>query len=126
MTCIRRTLPALFIFCLLPVVSLAHSGTVSGRVIDETGGALPGVTVLLRTGSEAPTETVSGEDGEYRLTNVLFTARAACSRASSISPRMSPSNRLAGAGTASRALRAGGLRSGFFLLFAMFTRFLRS
>ena len=68
MTRIRRTLPALFLFSLLPVVSFAQSGTVSGRVVDETGGALPGVTVLLRTGSDAPTEAVSGEDGEYRLT----------------------------------------------------------
>jgi hypothetical protein len=70
MTLNRRTWPALFIFCLVPAISVAQSGTVSGRVVDETGGALPGVTVLLRTGSDAPTETVSGEDGGYSLTNV--------------------------------------------------------
>ena len=45
------------------------TGTVAGRVIDEQGGVLPGVTVTLtgRTGAQV---TVTDEKGEYRFVGV--------------------------------------------------------
>ena len=36
-----------------------------GRVIDETGGALPGVTVELRRGTDAPVATATSASGDY-------------------------------------------------------------
>jgi hypothetical protein len=41
-----------------------------GRVTDETGGALPGVTVGLRAEGATTTETVTDEAGEYSFQNV--------------------------------------------------------
>ncbi len=47
----------------------SFSGTVSGVVTDEQGGALPGATVTL-TGKTAARTTVSDAKGEYRFTAV--------------------------------------------------------
>jgi TonB-dependent starch-binding outer membrane protein SusC len=41
--------------------------TVTGKVIDEEGGALPGVAIVIKGTS---TGTVTGMDGEFSLTNV--------------------------------------------------------
>src|SRR5688572_6491691 len=38
--------------------------TVSGKILDETGGALPGVNILLKG---TTTGTVSGADGAYNI-----------------------------------------------------------
>ena len=40
-------------------------GRVRGRVTDETGGALPGVTVELRGAAGSSLETVTAASGEY-------------------------------------------------------------
>jgi len=52
--------------------SWAQSGTgrVEGRVTDETGGALPGVTVELKGGSGQPTVQVTDAAGHYLFTDV--------------------------------------------------------
>ena len=52
--------------------ALAQQATVSGRVIDAEGGEpLPGVAVDLVTGSgRTVRSTTTGEDGEFRLSNV--------------------------------------------------------
>jgi outer membrane receptor protein involved in Fe transport len=46
------------------------SSQLRGRVTDETGGALPGVTVELRAEGAAPQETVTDLDGGYSFDNV--------------------------------------------------------
>jgi TonB-linked SusC/RagA family outer membrane protein len=52
------------LFFVSVVVALAQGVTVQGRVTDESGGGLPGVTVLLKgTSTAAPT----GVDGSYTL-----------------------------------------------------------
>ena len=49
-----------------PPSSAANTGSISGRVADETGGALPGVNVQLRTASNGVAgETVTNETGDY-------------------------------------------------------------
>ena len=72
----RRTMDCmklLHVFLFLLVISapaFAQSGAhVKGRVTDETGGALPGVTVELLGGSE-PREVVSDASGNYDFENV--------------------------------------------------------
>jgi hypothetical protein len=49
--------------------SAQTGGTVDGRVTDETGGALPGVTVELRSNGN-PLEAVTDGEGRYRFENV--------------------------------------------------------
>ena len=44
-------------------------GTITGRIADETGGVLPGVTVDLHSGATELTETTDGT-GTYRIENV--------------------------------------------------------
>src|SRR4051794_19029085 len=47
-------------------VLLADSGEVRGRIVDPSGGALPGVTVLLtRPTGGAAIDTVSDGQGDY-------------------------------------------------------------
>ena len=43
----------------------AAAGRIQGRVIDETGGVLPGVTVALKSDNQQPRVTVTGASGEY-------------------------------------------------------------
>ena len=54
---------------LAPPVYAQQGGTIAGRVADETGGVLPGVTVDLHSyGME--TTTVTNETGDYRIDDV--------------------------------------------------------
>ncbi len=56
-----------------PAFAQAGAGRVAGRVNDETGAALPGVTVELRASggnAAAPLATVSGRAGEYAFDGV--------------------------------------------------------
>jgi outer membrane receptor protein involved in Fe transport len=58
------------IFSLICTTAWAQiGGTVTGRVTDETGGALPGVTVELM-GNAQPLEEVTDGEGRYSFTNV--------------------------------------------------------
>jgi len=43
----------------------AATARIQGRVIDETGGVLPGVTVAVKTDNQQPRVTVTGASGEY-------------------------------------------------------------
>ncbi|HET9271459.1 MAG TPA: TonB-dependent receptor, partial [Vicinamibacterales bacterium] len=65
----RRTLTTMFLALCLTVAAaaMAQSGTgqVRGRVTDETGGALPGVTVELRGTSGDPLVAVTDGSGTY-------------------------------------------------------------
>jgi hypothetical protein len=53
----------------LPALAVAQStGAIIGKVVDSTGGALPGVTVEARSDVlPSPRVTVTGATGEYRL-----------------------------------------------------------
>jgi hypothetical protein len=50
--------------------SAQTAGRVIGRVTDETGGALPGVTARLRAENGATSEVVTTDTGEYTLDRV--------------------------------------------------------
>ena len=64
---------ASFVVC-LNTVSTAQSlpGTIAGHVVDETGGAMPGVTVELRSESDGaePLVEVTNGTGDYAFVNV--------------------------------------------------------
>lgn len=67
---IHRVLATFVLTCLLASPALAqNSGVVAGRVADETGGVLPGVSVDLHSGATELT-AVTDEKGTYRLDNV--------------------------------------------------------
>ena len=69
----NRTLTAFVVcWCLLGADGRAQTGgTITGRVADETGGVLPGVSVTLTpAGSQTFTETVTDGVGTYRFDNV--------------------------------------------------------
>lgn len=53
---------------LVPVAGFAQEATITGRVVDETGGVLPGVTITAVHEASGNTLTVaSGTSGEYRI-----------------------------------------------------------
>src|SRR5437762_218437 len=58
--------------CLIAAGASAQSrGSIAGRVLDETGGALPGVTVELRSAAGgAGTPTVTNGTGDYSFDNL--------------------------------------------------------
>jgi outer membrane receptor protein involved in Fe transport len=73
-----RALAALFALCCFSSAAFAATVEITGRIVDPSGGALPGVTVTLTTiaGTELPSEgvtdaqgtyTFSAEPGQYRL-----------------------------------------------------------
>src|SRR5688572_5479564 len=66
---IRVALFALGVSLLCPHTWAQEGGTVTGRVTDETGGVLPGVTVDLHSGANEMT-TVTDGTGDYELKNV--------------------------------------------------------
>ena len=64
----RRLLWAFAIFLLLPVPGYAQEATVTGTVVDQTGGVLPGVTVTaLHEATGNTFVAVTDERGIYRL-----------------------------------------------------------
>src|SRR6188768_530870 len=69
----RTTLSAAFVFiCLIANLAAAQgTGSVVGTVKDETGGVLPGVTVVIRTpAGMSVAEAVTDSSGTYRFANV--------------------------------------------------------
>ena len=67
---LRRWIPVSTILAILavPVVAHAQEATVSGTVIDSTGGVLPGVTIkAVNDASGNSFEAVSDARGAYRL-----------------------------------------------------------
>ena len=65
----RTTLAALAAAVLLPTVALAQTGAIAGRVADETGGVLPGVTVEAASPAliEGVRSTVTDGAGLYTI-----------------------------------------------------------
>jgi hypothetical protein len=53
-----------------PALAQPPTNELRGRVTDDTGGVLPGVTVDLRAEGAAPVETVTDTGGNYVFTNV--------------------------------------------------------
>jgi hypothetical protein len=65
-----RAIPLLLLVLSVPAFAQSRGGAhVKGRVTDETGGALPGVTVELLGGSE-PREVVTDGQGNYDFESV--------------------------------------------------------
>ena len=56
---------ALFLMLSAPIVAQSDQSRVMGLVTDGSGGALPGVTVTLQSGSRAPASVVTDEVGRY-------------------------------------------------------------
>jgi hypothetical protein len=56
--------------CLSASLASAQTASVTGAIHDETGGALPGVTVELRSTTGAPIVTVTDGQGAFRLERV--------------------------------------------------------
>src|SRR5436190_24266614 len=71
----RLAIAALAVFLVLPANLAAAQGqasAVQGRVVDESGGALPGVTVVVtHQGSGVFRQVVSNADGSYFVTGIL-------------------------------------------------------
>lgn len=72
----RRLPIALFVSLALvsasPVLAQQASSGMQGRVVDDTGAALPGVTVVItHEGSGMFRQVISNQDGTYYLTGVL-------------------------------------------------------
>src|SRR5439155_24692979 len=70
---ISRRLVFLICFLALGLASPLHtqsSGRIAGRVTDETGGALPGVTVQLQSAGGSPRETITSANGDYAFDEV--------------------------------------------------------
>src|SRR6187402_3145936 len=68
---VRRLLPALlWLACTQVAFAQGATGRVTGRVSDETGGVLPGVTVELRAAGTTAQSTVTGADGQYVFDSV--------------------------------------------------------
>lgn len=66
---VRRLLVALFCLAAAQAAYAQAPGRVTGRISDETGGVLPGVTIELRNDSTM-LSAVTGTDGSYVFENV--------------------------------------------------------
>ena len=56
----------------IPAAAQGQASAVQGRVLDESGGALPGVVVLVtHEGSGMFRQVVSNPDGSYYVTGIL-------------------------------------------------------
>src|SRR4051795_12387401 len=64
-----RAFAAFLFLCCITRVALAGTVEVTGRIVDPSGGAMPGVTVTLtpESGSETLLETVTNSEGAYAI-----------------------------------------------------------
>ena len=67
----RIFLLSLFVFCASVFAHAQSSGTVTGRVLDQTAAALPGVTIDLVSAGQEQT-VVTDRSGAYRFDDVPF------------------------------------------------------
>src|SRR5947209_6448568 len=74
---ISRLIPKVFALGLVaflfhPPLFAQTGGTITGRVFDQTGAVIPGVTVELFSGKlRTAQSTITGGDGRYRFDNVV-------------------------------------------------------
>ena len=71
----RQLLSLTFVLCALPAVALAQSasGTVSGRVVDDQGKAVPGATVFIENKITGYRHSVRTDaQGRYKLSNLPY------------------------------------------------------
>ena len=71
----RQLLSLTFVLCALPAVALAQSasGTVSGRVVDDQGKAVPAATVFIENKITGYRHSVRTDaQGRYKLSNLPF------------------------------------------------------
>jgi hypothetical protein len=60
------------LFLVSPLAAQSAGAVLGGRAVDEQGGALPGVSVIAKSGSTGFTRTVAtGPDGNYRFASLL-------------------------------------------------------
>ncbi len=62
-----RFWPGVLVLLLMAAVGTAQAAELAGTVRDETGGALPGVSVELRTTAGSPQTTATDGQGRYRF-----------------------------------------------------------
>src|SRR5437879_5121092 len=71
---VRARLPFLLVVFLVPGTAFAQrstTGTVTGKIVDSSGGVLPGVTVSLKSPEALGQFTgVTDAEGLYRVTNL--------------------------------------------------------
>ena len=66
-----KRMAAAIVVCLLPAAATAQSGSISGKVTDQSGAALVGATVkALNIGSSRETVATTGTSGEYTLSEL--------------------------------------------------------
>ena len=62
---------AFFVLAALPAIAQTGTSGIEGRVFDESGSVLPGVTVTLSSPAVQGTQVaVSDQDGRYRFTRL--------------------------------------------------------
>jgi len=65
-------LASCFVFVSISAAAQGQASAVQGRVVDESGSAMPGVTIVVtHQGSGAFRQVVSNSDGSYFVTNIL-------------------------------------------------------
>ena len=66
-----RGLFVIVLVLVLAAAAAAQTGSVAGRVVDQTEALLPGVSIeLLPTGADEHAEVLTEGDGTYRFDNV--------------------------------------------------------
>jgi hypothetical protein len=66
----------LLLGCLTSLAAAQETGTLVGRVVDQTGGVLPGVTIELATSDTAAIAVQSDAMGRYRFDGVTTRSAA--------------------------------------------------
>jgi len=87
----RRLAVAVFVGLLalapIPAVAQGQNSAVQGHVLDESGAALPGVTVVVtHQGSGQFRQVVSNADGSYFVTGIIPSSALPISRGTDLPP----------------------------------------
>jgi hypothetical protein len=76
MTAKSMACAALILGCLTALASAQETGIITGRVVDQTGGVLPGVTIELASNDAVPVALLSDAMGRYRFDGVMTRSAA--------------------------------------------------
>lgn len=66
----KITILFLMISLVVPVLAQERAGNIYGKVVDQEGGPLPGVTVTLRGGQLAPITQITTAEGNFRFLSI--------------------------------------------------------